>query len=160
MERIPQEQNTVSHLSSYSIIVFAISLFLAVFLDILFPYKIFPEPWNLYFGVFIVAFGTVIVYASEDLGRKFSHKRKKGEITSVDHLCVGIYCKSRNPKYIGLGVLLIGLGFVLNSIFVTLSSIVSILVIHYFLLYKEENLMAARHGDIYHEYKKKVKRWL
>lgn len=154
------EKNSISNLSSYSVIVFAVALFVAVALDIAFPYKLFPEPWNQYFGVLVVGLGTYIVYWAEFHGRKFSHKRKHGEVVAVDHLKNGPYSHSRNPKYVGLGVLLIGLGIILNSIFVTFSSIVAILVIHFFLLRKEENLMTERHGDLYQEYKKKVKKWL
>ncbi len=154
------EKNSISHLSSYSVIVFAIALFASVVLDIFFPYKLFPEPWNQYFGVLVVGLGTYIVYWAAFHGSKFSTRRKRGEVVSVDHLKNGPYSHSRNPKYIGLGILLIGLGIILNSIFVTLSSIVSILIIHFFLLEKEESLMTSRHGSLYHEYKEKVKRWL
>lgn len=155
-----ENENTISHLSSYSVIVFAVALFAAVVLDIAFPHKFFPEPMNQYFGVGFVAIGTFIVYWAEFHGRKFSHKRKRGEVVSVEHLRMGPYAGTRNPKYLGLGILLIGLGFILNSAFVTLSSIVSIIVVDRFLLGKEELLMAHRHGDLYHEYKKRVKRWL
>lgn len=157
---MPPEKNSLSHLSSYSVIVFAVVLFLAVVLDIFFPYKLFPEPWNQYFGILVVGVGTIIVYWAEFHGKKFSNRRKKGEVVDVEHLKNGPYSHSRNPKYVGLGVLLVGLGIILNSILVTVSSIISILIIHFFLLRKEENLMSERHGELYHEYKKKVKKWL
>ena len=67
---------------------------------------------------------------------------------------------TRNPKYIALAILLIGLGVTLNSLFVTLSAVVSLIIVNYFLLSKEEELMESRHGEIYHQYKKTVKRWL
>lgn len=155
-----ENKNSLSHLSSYSVIVFAMALFIAVTLDIVFPIRLFKNGLNHYFGVFVVGIGTYIVYWAEFHGQKFSHKRKRGEISSSDHLKNGPYAKSRNPKYVGLGVLLIGLGLILNSVFVTISAFVSILFIHFFLLHKEEKLMSDRHGDIYHEYKKNVRRWL
>lgn len=155
-----ENKNSLSHLSSYSVIVFALALFLAVALDIVFPIRMFKNGFHQYFGVAIVGLGTYIVYWAEFHGQKFSHKRKRGEISSSDHLKTGPYARSRNPKYVGLGVLLIGLGIILNSVFVASSAFISILFIHFFLLHKEENLMIKRHGDIYHEYKKKVRRWL
>jgi len=157
---IPEEKNTLTHLSSYSVIVFAIALFVAVVLDMVFPDKLFVGRHYEYLGVLIVGLGTFLIYWSEFHGRKFSHKRKKGEVTHSDHLKNGPYSHSRNPKYVGLGVLLIGLGLILNSVFVTFSSILSIVIIHFFLLPKEEALMSKRHGDVYHEYKKKVRKWL
>lgn len=155
-----KKENTISHLSSYSTLVFAFALMVSVLLDILLPLKFLAEPWNRYIGVAIVIFGTLIVFWAENIGRKYSHKRKKGEVTHVDHISKGVYSYTRNPKYVGLGILLIGLGIILNSPFVTLSAFISILVIHFFLLHKEEELLAERHGEIYHEYKKKVKRWI
>lgn len=159
MERHPKE-NTISHLSSYSTIVFAFALMVTVILDILMPTRFLEEPWNRYIGVLVVIFGTLIVFWAENIGRRYSHKRKAGEVTTVDHISRGVYSYTRNPKYIGLGILLVGLGIILNSLFVTLSAFVSILVIHFFFLRKEEDLLESRHGHIYHEYKKKVKRWI
>ena len=156
----PDREQTLSHLSSYSVIVFAVALFIAVGLDIAFPFKLFPEPWNQYFGVFIVGAGTYIIYWAEFHGKKFSNRRRRGEVVAVDHLKNVPYSHSRNPKYIGLGVLLIGLGIILNSIFVVAASFISILFIHFFLLQKEEGLMNQRHGELYEEYKKRVKKWL
>lgn len=155
-----QKKNTISHLSSYSTIVFAFALMISVLLDVVYPLKFLSEPWNRYLGLAVVVLGTLIVFWAENIGRKYSHKRKKGEITDVSHISKGVYSYTRNPKYVGLGVLLIGLGIILNSVFVTLSAFVSILVIHFFFLHKEEELLAKRHGAIYHEYEKKVKRWI
>lgn len=159
MERHPKE-NTISHLSSYSTIVFAFALMLSVIIDIMMPTRFLSEPLNRYIGIIVVIFGTIIVFWAENIGRKYSHKRKAGEVTDVSHISKGVYSYSRNPKYVGLSILLIGLGIILNSLFVALSAFVSIFVIHFFLLHKEEELLAKRHGPIYHEYKKKVKRWI
>lgn len=154
------KENTISNLSSYSTAVFGTALVLAVVLDIVFPFKFMQEPWNRYLGLFVVVIGTFIVLWAETVGRKYSIRRKRGEVTHVDHISKGAYSFSRNPKYVGLGVLLLGLGIILNSLFVMAAAIVSILVIHFFLIHKEETLLSERHGDIYHEYKKKVKRWI
>lgn len=151
---------TVTSLSSYSVIVFALALFVAVVMDIIYPVKFITEPWNRYLGVSLIALGTVVIYWAEALGRKFSERRKRGEIKAAEHLAMGPYFWTRNPKYLALAILLIGLGITLNSLFVTISSVVSLIIINYFLLSKEEELMDARHGEIYHEYKKKVKKWI
>jgi protein-S-isoprenylcysteine O-methyltransferase Ste14 len=158
-ERTPQE-NTISNLSSYSTIVFGLALFVAVVLDIVYPIKFVAEPLNRYLGVALILLGTIIVYWAERLGKTFSEKRRKGEITAAENLSMGPYFWTRNPKYLALAILLIGLGVTINSLFVMLSSIVSLVIINYFLLSKEEELMETRHGEIYHEYKKKVRKWL
>jgi protein-S-isoprenylcysteine O-methyltransferase Ste14 len=155
-----KRENTISNLSSYPTIIFGIFLFVAIVLDIIFPSSFLAEPINRYIGITIIVVGTIIVYWSEDLGSKFSHLRKQGEVTTVDNLCTGPYCYSRNPKYVGLALLIIGLGCVLNSIIVTIAAILAVLIVNYFFLDKEEHLMYNRHGEIYKEYTKKVNRWL
>jgi protein-S-isoprenylcysteine O-methyltransferase Ste14 len=154
-----RKDNTISNLSSYSTVVFGTALIIAVVLDMIFPFKFLSEPWNQYLGIFVVAMGTLIVFSAENVGRKYSVRRKRGEVTHIENISKGVYSFSRNPKYVGLALLLVGLGIILNSVFVVLASILSVIIVDYFYLYREENLMAERHGDIYHEYKKKVRRW-
>lgn len=160
MQQKSSRENTISNLSSYSVIVFGLALFVATVLDIVYPLKFLMEPWNRYLGISLLVLGTVIIYWAELLGKRFSERRKRGEIKEAEHLAMGPYFWTRNPKYLALAILLIGLGVTLNSLFVTLSSIASLIVVNYFLLHKEEELMDARHGHIYHEYKKKVRKWL
>lgn len=151
--------HTISHLSSYSTIVFALALFIAVLLDLAFPFKFLNEPWNQYVGVGLVLLGTLVVFSAETTGRKYSERRKRGEVTHVTHIATGMYSFTRNPKYLGLGILLVGLGVILNSLFVIAGALISIMIINTFLISREEELLANRHGDLYHEYKKKVRRW-
>lgn len=158
-ERAPQE-NTISHLSSYSTIVFGIALLIAIVLDIVHPLKFLAEPLNRYLGISLIVLGTVIIYWAERLGKIFSERRKRGEIKESEQLAMGPYFWTRNPKYLALAILIIGLGVLINSLFVTLSSVASLIVINYFLLSKEEELMETRHGEVYHQYKKKVRKWL
>lgn len=158
-ERHPKE-NTISNLSSYSTIVFGLALFVAIILDIVHPLKFLAEPLNRYLGISLIILATVIIYWAERLGKIFSERRKNGEIKEAEQLAMGPYFWTRNPKYLALAILIIGLGVVINSLFVTLSSVAALIVINYFLLSKEEELMETRHGEIYHEYKKKVRKWL
>lgn len=148
------------NIRSHSTIVFSLFLFVAVTLDILLPYKFMTEPLNKYIGVIVIIIGTIIIYWAEDFDSKFFHMKKSGKTPTVETLCSGPYCYSRNPKYIGLGVLVVGLGFALNSILVIIAAILSVVVVNYFFLDKEEDILCTKHGDVYKEYQKKVNRWL
>lgn len=154
------EKNSISHLSSYSISVFALGLFVGVLLDIFFPYKIISEPMNQVIGLALVILATFLIYWSEKHGNDYSRKRKAGEVSHVDHMRSGPYKYTRNPKYLGLALLLIGLGVLLNSVFIILSSVVSGVFVHFMYLSKEEALLLERHGDVYKEYKDKVRKWI
>ncbi|MCC7469562.1 MAG: isoprenylcysteine carboxylmethyltransferase family protein [Bacteroidetes bacterium] len=153
-------ENSISNLSSYSVIVFAIALFVAVLLDVFFEHRFFSEFFSKYFGLFVLLLGTFVIYWAQNLGRKFTINRKRGDINSTEQLERGPYKYSRNPKYVGLALLVLGLGFIVNSIFIVSSAFVSVFVINFFMIQKEEAFMSHRHGNIYGEYKKKVRRWL
>ncbi|MDQ5953082.1 MAG: hypothetical protein QG551_310 [Patescibacteria group bacterium] len=153
------EKNSVSYLSSYSISIFALGLFAGVLLDIFFPYHFMSEPLNKTIGLLTVILATTLIYWSEKHGNEYSKKRKGGEVSHVDHMRSGPYKYTRNPKYLGLALLLIGLGIILNSLFIILSSVASGLIIHFFFITKEEALLTERHGEIYKEYKGKVRKW-
>lgn len=154
------EKNSVSHISSYSISVFALGLFLGVLLDIFFPMKFISEPMNQTIGLVLVVLATALIYSAEKHGETYSQKRKAGAVCDVEEMRKGPYKYTRNPKYLGLGLLLIGLGIILNATFVILTSVVSALVVHFYFLKKEEALLEARHGEIYKQYKTKVRKWL
>lgn len=154
------EKNSVSNLSSYSISVFAVGLFIGVILDIFFPMRLIMEPVNQIIGLVLVVLATVVIYSSEKHGAEYSNKRKQNAVCSVDQMASGPYRYTRNPKYLGLSLLLIGLGVILNTPFIIATSIISGLIVNFYFIKKEEALLEERHGEIYKEYKNKVKKWL
>lgn len=147
------------NINAYTTIVFSILLFIAIALDIFFPSEFITEPLNRYFGVVFIIIGTIIIYWTQDFDNKFSNLKEKGHEITVKNLCIGPYRHSRNPKSIGLGLLLIGLGFALNSILVILAAGLSVIIINFFFLDKKEEQMCELHGEAYKEYQKKVNRW-
>lgn len=155
-----QDKNSVSHISSYSISVFAVGLFFGVILDIIFPIRFVSEPMNQTLGLIIVVLATGLIYSAEKYGEKYSMDRKAGNVCHIDDMRRGPYKYTRNPKYLGLGLLLIGLGVILNATFIMITSVISALVVHFYFLKKEEALLEERHGDLYREYKSKVRKWL
>lgn len=154
------EKNSVSHLSSYSISVFALGLFLGVLLDIFFPMRFMAEPLNQFIGLGLVIIATLVIYSAEKHGAEYSHKRKLKNVERVDDFSSGPYKYTRNPKYLGLSFLLIGLGLILNTPFIIGTSILSGIIVNIYFLGKEEALLLERHGELYKEYKSKVRKWL
>jgi len=153
------KNNSVSHISSYSISIFAVGLFVGVLLDIFIPIKIIPEPINQIIGILLIILGTLVIYSAEKHGHRYSKLRKENNVSNIDDIYQGPYKFTRNPKYVGLSLLLIGLGFVLNTPFIIITSIISGVIANFYFIHKEEDLLERRHGDIYREYKKKVRKW-
>lgn len=154
------EDKSYSHISSYAIIVFAIGLFLGVIGDIIWPIKIISPTLAQSAGILLLGIGTLLIFWSEKAGEEFSHRVRRGEVSEISHLKKGPYKYSRHPQYLGLGLLLIGLGAILNSFFVIVFSIISLIVVNVIFIKLEEDFLEKRHGQIYKEYKDSVKKWL
>lgn len=72
----------------------------------------------------------------------------------------GIYRVTRNPMYLGMTIVLLGWGlFLMNLVSLGLVSFF-VFYINFFQIPPEERLLAARFGDAYRTYTKKVRRWL
>ena len=67
---------------------------------------------------------------------------------------------SRNPIYLAMLILLIGVGLTLNSFWFLYSGLVVAIMIHYGVIIPEENYLEKEFGKDYLEYKKTVRRWL
>ena len=71
----------------------------------------------------------------------------------------GPYRFSRNPDYIGQALLYTGIAFVLNSIWVLLAELPTLLLIHYAIIAREERYLDYRFGAEYARYCQCVRRW-
>jgi len=67
---------------------------------------------------------------------------------------------SRNPIYLAMFILLIGVGLTLNSFWFLYSGMVVAIMLHYGVIIPEENYLEKEFGKDYLEYKKTVRRWL
>lgn len=75
-------------------------------------------------------------------------------------ISTGFYAYSRNPIYIALCLVSIGLGILFNSFWILISFIPSIVIVYYIAIKKEEVYLEKKFGEEYNLYKKKVRRWL
>jgi len=75
-------------------------------------------------------------------------------------ITTGFYAYSRNPIYISLCIVSMGIGILLNNIWVFISIIPSLFIIYFIAIKKEEVYLEEKFGDEYVQYKQKVRRWL
>lgn len=110
-------------------------------------------------GVVLVVLGLIIVaLASVSFKRAHTHIEPwKPTSTIIDS---GIFGHSRNPIYLAFCVITAGAGLVLNSLWVTLSVVPSIIAVYHIAISKEEQYLEAKFGDDYRAYKNRVRRWL
>lgn len=72
----------------------------------------------------------------------------------------GPYRFSRNPSYVSLTMLYVGLGVVLNNAWILLLAVPVLLIMDLWVIRREEKHLEEKFGKHYLQYKSTVRRWL
>ena len=72
----------------------------------------------------------------------------------------GIHGWSRNPIYVGMALTYVGVGVAARSPLILLLGAPLAIVIRYGVVAREEAYLERRFGDVYRDYKARVRRWL
>ena len=72
----------------------------------------------------------------------------------------GFYRYTRNPMYLGMFLILVGVAILMGSIGALLPVVLFMLVIRYNFVAGEERFLEAAFGQKYLDYKGKVRRWV
>ncbi len=109
-------------------------------------------------GILSIMIALVILYFSL---REFNKVNEDPVPTSPSNLIItnSIYAYSRNPMYLGLLILQIGLGMLLSVIHITFFSLFTYVVLKYYVIIPEEKYLEEKFGEKYLNYKISVRRW-
>jgi len=134
-------------------------LLLTYGIDFIFPEIIIvPNPFNL-IGIFVLVAGFYIPIISLKLFK--SKKTTHNPFGKPDHLVTeGIYKKSRNPMYLGVTLILLGTAIYYGSLAIFIAPIAFFLIINFIYIPREEKILEKLFGNVYLDYKKRVRRWL
>jgi protein-S-isoprenylcysteine O-methyltransferase Ste14 len=120
-------------------------------------FNIIPFPFN--FGGLIIMFcGFALMGITRKLFKK--HQTNLSIETSSAMITEGPYAKTRNPMYIGMFLILIGIAVCFMNLFSIIMPFGFILTIHFVFIPAEEYLMLEAFGEDYNAYKARVKRWI
>ena len=72
----------------------------------------------------------------------------------------GPYRLSRNPTYVSLTMLYVGLGVLLNNVWILLLTLPVLLILDLWVIRREEKHLEEKFGWQYLQYKSAVRRWL
>ena len=72
----------------------------------------------------------------------------------------GPYQYSRNPLYLGLTLFFVGLTLTMNTWWGILALIPLVVVMHNAVIVREEQYLEEKFGEIYRQYRSKVRRYL
>lgn len=132
---------------------FVLFLF-AVFLDAMFNIKVFSN-FNFIFAVIGVIFlikGSVLIFWAQHS----SHHLHNENITK-ESFSRGPYRYVKNPTNYGIFFTILGFGIIANSFFVILFAFISSMIAKFFFLNREKEILIAKYGAPYIEYRKSVK---
>ena len=72
----------------------------------------------------------------------------------------GPFRYSRNPIYVALTLLYLGVALLVNALWILLLVVPVWVVIRYGVIAREEAYLTRKFGDVYHQYTAQVRRWL
>lgn len=119
---------------------------------------ILNETWQ-YIGVGLMLFGFAVILL---VARGF----RKNETTIIPDgqpstlMENGLFAYSRNPIYLGMAIFLLGSALTVGHIWALAIVPVFVLLVRQIWIVKEEETLEAEFGQIYRNYKMRVRRWL
>ena len=125
----------------------------------LLPAPFLPSAWTLPFGAAIVVLSWVFFAwaVMTMLGGGASIPTNTGTDAIVEH---GPFRISRNPIYLSMVLLLMGIGCWANSVWFVAFAVIDAVALNYGVIVPEERYLRGKFGDSYESYKRRVRRWL
>ncbi|MFI5153114.1 MAG: methyltransferase family protein [Chitinophagales bacterium] len=142
-------------------LIYALTFILAVFLQKEFPINdsFFHLQWTKMGGILL--FGFALFFMLRSLRQFLQSKNTIVTILPAHSLQTnGIYAITRNPMYIGLAVLYLGLSCFLGNWWNIILFPSLLLIVQEYIIKREEKYLQRRFGQEFQDYKNKVRRWL
>ncbi len=143
-----------------------IAFLLCVVLGIVIHAFVLPWPLAMPRGALRIAIGVLVGLAGVVcVGLAFTHFKRTGQNpkpwkSTPEIIAEGIYRHTRNPMYLGLALIQVGLGVGLGNLWVVTAVAVSLVTVYLTAVRPEEAYLEEKFGQGYLDYKARVRRWL
>ena len=140
-------------------VMYGAALLIGLAAEFALPIAHLPRTTSLWLGVATIAISIAIVVSAVKAlarGQTAFDARKPTNTIVTD----GAFRYSRNPTYLSLTLLYIGVALVLRSSWVLLMVLPAVLVTHWGVVLQEERYLEAKFGEEYRRYKASVRRWV
>lgn len=163
----PRELNNSPAIPTFPPLIMLLSLNLGFFIGISNLYIIQLYKLPTFFDIFrspelgglVIFVSFMLIFLSVGLFRQ--NEEDPNPTTQSNKLITGgIYKYIRNPMYLALVILQIGLGISLSFLHISLMSIFTAIALHYFIIKREETYLRNLFGVEYENYKAKSRRWI
>ena len=110
-------------------------------------------------GVLILAIGIGLIASAR------THFVRTGQSPapwkpSPELILQGPYRYTRNPMYLGMTLVEVGLGVALNNLWISLFAALALAAVHYVAVLPEERYLSSKFGESYARYRVQVRRYL
>jgi protein-S-isoprenylcysteine O-methyltransferase Ste14 len=122
------------------------------------PYRLHGTAWPWVGGAMALAAIALAVWGSRTMKAAGTNVRPDQPTTAI--VAAGPFARSRNPLYVGLITLFIGIGLLLRSPAFLVFVIPLVLVLRYRVIAREEIYLEGKFGDTYRVYRAHVRRWI
>ena len=125
-----------------------------------FPIKQLIASPYIYLGIPLIILGAYLNFVWVYL----TFKKEKTTVKSYDKpnklVTYGAFKISRNPTYLGMALMLLGIAVLLGSAITFVFPVLFVILTDIFVIPEEEKNLEKAFGKKYLEYKKKVRRWI
>ncbi len=139
-------------------IIYLAGLSLALLIHYFYPIGFLSESVSVWFGLlfFLMAI-PIVLFAMLALKRAETSPDVRKPTSAI--VTDGIYRLSRNPMYVSLAFVYLGIAFWVNSLWILLLIVPVLIVVDQGIINREEQYLEQKFGDEYLRYKSEVRRW-
>jgi protein-S-isoprenylcysteine O-methyltransferase Ste14 len=149
--------NLIHIVLGHSYLAYFLSLLIGLTIDVFGGFH-FNVPFASVFGGALILISPALIVWAQRTSEKLVVKR----ICDRNGICAadfrkGPYAFTRSPTHFGLFLLIIGLGFILSSVSIIVTTIFAYILTRVTFIRKEEKLLEEKYGEAYREYKTQVR---
>ncbi len=140
-------------------LIYGAVLGLGLLIHFAFPTQFLPQKPALWLGVLLIMIaGAIVVSAMRALARAKTTFAFRKPSTAI--VTDGVFRYSRNPMYLSITLLYLGIASLVNSLWIFLFVMPIIVVMRWGVVKREEVYLERKFGEEYLRYKTRVRRWI
>jgi len=140
-------------------IIYLVGILLGLMIHYIYPIGFLSESISTWSGVLLLLMAIPIV-----LFAVLAFKRAETPIDvnkpTTGIVIYGIYRLSRNPMYVSLAFVYLGIACWVNSLWILMFMVPVLVVVNQGIIKREEQYLVQKFGDEYLRYKSEVRRWI
>lgn len=154
-EQIPDNPGAIA----FPPALYAGTLAIGLLLNFIFPIDFLPRSLSLSLGIgTMICAGAIVVLAFRAMNGAQTAINPSQPTTAI--VSDSVFSWSRNPIYLSLTLLYIGIALLLDAVWALLLLLPLFVIVQIGVIRREENYLEGKFGDEYLRYKARVRRWL